>query len=612
MKLIVRILTGSRKGREIILSADASQHHMPYLREDEAIELRLQVSSIFSFATLEVNQHSIDATDINYIEKEGVVDFIWKPKVNGYYLDSLFFNYFGVSRFNILLKDNYEAENLVSFQPIQILARLDKANKIDDMFSYLSNISNGLLNSFFSISNKQAGFDYGSLSPDLLIDRIEHTLNEINDSFSFIINNKISRLIPEYKILPISGDDELDDTSLGWLLENLSVLEPDENPDQAHIYHEGQHYRVSSIYKPVLIESTDIYENQIIHGFLECVLHEVQQILAHYEGGSDRFNEIIDDSEGYVSFFENVFKFKRLLLRNKYEKINNILKIIRSIQFSLDKYLPVSKINSSRPVVTQKVNDNYVYRSIFLSIIKWHEHRAIDWSAYDRLFSIKSAPELFEMYCYFRLLDSLGSYFNPKFSLNDSMSSISNTFMDSDGNEVKLEREPEYWVYNHPSRHRENIVNSENYTKKANSYHLRGQRGPYSNRKPDFVFQIKNPEGDIKLLVLDAKYTSKKKAFLDYLPDLTMKYVHGIHKINQGVSVVSSLSILYPGVEIGERDWTSYHHHEMSILGSCPIEPSLQSIGVELGEDRGEDNLIKLVYKLLDLSGVKREGELII
>lgn len=606
MKLIVRILTGSRKGREIILSDDASQQKMPWIREDEAIELQLQAPSIYSSAILEVNQHSIYMTDRNYIEKEDFVIFSWRPKVNGYYLESLFFNYFGVSRFNVFLKEDSGIEKVFLFQPIQVLAKIDTANRVDDMFSYLSNISSGLLYSFFGASNKLAGFDYGNMSPDLFIDRVEKTLSDINNSLTFIINNKISRLIPDYKILPTSGDDELDDTSLGWLLENLSVLEPDDNPDQAYIYHEGQHYRASSIYKPILIESTDIYENQIIHGFLECLLHEVQQILAQYEGGFDNYHEPIDMSEGYSSFFTNVLKFKRVLLKNQNEKINNILIFIRAIQFSLDRYLPVSKKNYNRPVITQKVNNNHIYRSIFIDIIKWHEHRDIDWSAYDKLFSIKSAPELFEIYCYFRLLDAFVLYFDPYFSLSNSHGSIENTFIDDGGNEVKMEMEPEYWVYDHTSRHRENIINSENYTRKVNSYHLRGQRGAYSNRRPDFVFQIKSPEGDVKLLILDAKYTSRERAFLDYLPDLTMKYIHGIHKIDQGKSVVNSLSILYPGDGGSDRDWTSYHHHEMSILGNSPVEPSLQTIGVDLGKDRKDDNVVKLVHRLFEIYGLKK------
>lgn len=604
MKLVVRIMTGSRKNVEIVLTDDVNSKKMPWFREDEVIELSFRVPSIYKTANLIVNQHFIDATYINKIEDADYVEIVWSPKRNGLYLESMFFNYFGISKFNVLLKSEHEVDKLIAFQPVQILARLDTANKVDNMFYYLSSISSKHLYSFFSATSNLAGFEYGKLSPDLVIEQIEFTLHNLNSNLSFIINNKISRLVPEYKISPSSGSDELDDASLGWLLENLSVLEPDDIPEQAHIYHDGQYYRASSMLRPNLIESTDVYENQIIHGFLKSILHEVQQISTYYDADLGEFHQPMDDSGGYVSFFTKLSKFKKILLRDQSEKIDNLLSTIRLIQSYLERYLPVSKIDSSRPIITHKVHNNHIYRTLFIEIIKWHEARTIDWSVYDKLFSIQSAPELFEVYCYFRLLDSINTYFDPNFSLSSSTDNIHKEFIDANGNEVKIEKEPKYWVYEHTSMHDEKIINSEGFTRKNGSYSLRSQSGPYSNRSPDYVLQIKSPEGDVKLLILDAKYTSREKAFLNYLPDLTMKYIHGIHKLNQINSIVNSLSILYPGDGTGELNWTSYHHYEMSILGKNPVEPSLQSIGVELGEDRKKDNLNKLVIKLLEANGV--------
>lgn len=607
MKLIVRIMNGPRKDIKIILSEEINSKQMPRIREDEVVELSLRVPSIYKSAILEVNQHSIEATYIKNIEDNDSIEIVWSPKKNGFYPEALFFNYFGVSKFNVILKSFHKKDKLIAFQPVQVLARVDTANKVDNMFYYLSSISSELLYSFFSATNNLAGFDYGNLSPDSAIERIELTLHNLNNSLSLIINNKISRLVPEYKLLPSSGNDELDDRALGWLLENLSVLESDDNPEQAHIHHDGQYYRASSVLRSNLIESTDIYENQIIHGFLTSVLYEVQQISTHYDVDLEELNQAIDDSDGYISFFTKLSKFKKILLKGQSKKINNILLTIRLIQSQLERYLPVSKINSSRPIVTPKVHNNHVYRALFFEIIKWHEDRTIDWSVHDKLFSIQSAPELFEIYCYFRLLDSVNSYFDPDFSLCSSIDNIRKEFIDTKGNEVKLEKEPKYWVYDHASRHSEDIINSEGFTRKNGSYFLRGQRGAYSNRCPDYVLQISNKKGDIKLLILDAKYTSREKAFLNYLPDLTMKYIHGIHKLNQTNPVVNSLSILYPGDGTDEINWTSYHHYEMSVLGDYPVEPSLQSIGVELGEDRKKDMLKKLVAKLLEINEVDSE-----
>ena len=59
--------------------------------------------------------------------------------------------------------------------------------------------------------------------------------------------------------------------------------------------------------------------------------------------------------------------------------------------------------------------------------------------------------------------------------------------------------------------------------------------------------KLKNLINDAKfLIVLDAKYTHADKAFKRYLPELAMKYVHGLHFEKGGHSPVISLIILFP------------------------------------------------------------------
>ncbi|TNZ29962.1 hypothetical protein CGK50_24845, partial [Vibrio parahaemolyticus] len=58
---------------------------------------------------------------------------------------------------------------------------------------------------------------------------------------------------------------------------------------------------------------------------------------------------------------------------------------------------------------------------------------------------------------------------------------------------------------------------------------IRSSQHKYSHRCPDIVIEVRNENKPSKLIVLDAKYTYPTLAFSKYLPECTMKYVHGIH-----------------------------------------------------------------------------------
>lgn len=593
MELKLSLLNGSRREESISLPdiTQPMQESMPWVLEDE------------------VYQYSIAATVDGSLEISGSTEFVWIPKSGMYQSEKLFLNYFGISELNVLLLDEEgKIAELVKFQPLQVAARKSSADLVEEMFEYLAGISSEALHSVFSATRHSVGFEEGTASPSYTLERIQHSIELLIETLPLVFNKAITRLVPEQKLVPTSGSEELDDASIGWLLENLSVLEPDENPGQAHIYYEGQHYRASTMRVSVLNENSDVYENRVIHGFVELLLREAQQLgqRYYYEFKSrGRLNEL---PKGYISFFEKVSRFKSQLIGTQMNRIDHIVEPLKQLKAMLDHRLPVSRSSSDRPIITPKTRSNHAYRDIFVEIIKWHERGAVDWSAYENLFAIESIPALFEAYCYFRVVESVNRFFNPTIVPSVTTPRLELEFTDTNGCEVIIEREPNYWAPLHTSKHEQGIVNSEGYTVKERSYFdPRGQMGANSRRQPDIVIQLKRPDdsSNTQLLVMDAKYTKQNAAFVYYLPELTIKYVHGIHRPGQEVPTVTSLSILYPD-NLNDAAFVSFHHGEMGLFGDYPVEPNLQTIGLILGERREEDMLAKLVTKLLEINGVRR------
>lgn len=596
--LKIVVLTGPRKGQHIVLKPDIDVplENAPYILEDELLEFRIIVSDIYTEASLKVYQHIISFSQLSVFE-DNYVEFVWRP--NGYsYKERLFLNYFGISELVVELIDNNEETKRLFFQPIQILAKTESIQNVNEMFSYLSHVVPEELYAVFSATKSHGAIGTEMEgSPLEFIERLKYAKNLLEEVLPSLTNNPITRLEPQHQFICPTGKEELSDSSISWLMENLSVLEPNENPDQAHIFYDDQHYRASTMYIPVLVENTDVYENQVIHGYLDLLIRESCGLLDRYTAGINTTLSSVAPT-GYISFFERLNNFRASLIENKVVEIDNIINSLRSIQSLLDKYLPVTKKITKRPVFTPKVKVNYIYRSVFLEIVSWLEKKSIDWSSFDNLFSINSLSLLFETYCYFRVVKEINHI------LLGSQNSLDLCFKfkSEDGAvELLIEREPNYWTVNHKNIHSEGIVNSEGYTvDNYNNFGTRGSKGRYSKRQPDIVLQIKNNDV-LKLLVLDAKYTREKIAFTRYLPDLTMKYVHGIHKYQQAESVVTSLAILYPSEK---TSFLSYHHEDMQIFGLYPVEPSIQALGVILGEDRYKDGLGHFLKRVLVLNGI--------
>lgn len=88
--------------------------------------------------------------------------------------------------------------------------------------------------------------------------------------------------------------------------------------------------------------------------------------------------------------------------------------------------------------------------------------------------------------------------------------------------------EPKYWMPRHSKAMTENLLNTEGWTIRNNKPSERGHYGINSKRSPDYVFCTKNNAKTI-YYVLDAKYTIPDKAFTKYLPELALKYLHGLY-----------------------------------------------------------------------------------
>ncbi len=409
----------------------------------------------------------------------------------------------------------------------------------------------------------------------------------------------ITKLLPEHKVLQASGEEDLDDGALGWLLDNLSVVEEVDDIDRAHFELDSRMYKAHSVQVPVLKENSNLYENQVVHGFVVTLLNEADKQLSNYNKTNSlepTFHDQMPD--GYSSFFTQVSRFKKQLLGNQIERCLRVIDRLKFLKHSIDRSIPVTSYVLERPILTQKAEAQQSYRGVFIEYINWFERSCPDWSVYQNLLAIKSIPTLFESYSYYRVGESLNNILNP---LRNSQS-ISTFMHDIDGNEVILVREPTYWMPKHSRSNESSYINSEGKVLKQGKVVGRSSYGKYSHRCPDVVVEVRKESESSQLIVLDAKYTYPNLAFSRYLPECTMKYVHGIHNRANNNSLVCSMTILHP---IGDADESlkSFHSLEYSIEGDLPVSPSLQALGLQLDVSQDTDCLTETLKLLLRQAG---------
>lgn len=600
------ILSGKRQGESFTLTmaGSAESDVLPFVLEDEAIEFELSVPSDYQCLTLNLYDNEIPYTQL--YESELSKRYVWSPGYSYNRRDSLFRNYFGLAELQVVFEDARGERQIYDFQPIEVLASKLSAERVEQMFDYLSELPDVCLFSVFHATRKSSSFEEGDNRPEFLQDRLEKITSYLEQLIPVICRSPITKLIPEQRVKAYTGLEEVDDNTIAWLSDNLSVLEPTDNTEKALLKHDDTFYRANVLQVPVLNENSDLYENRVIHGFVEVLLSDAHLLY------DNLLSYHIDDSvhnnyqpSKYRSFFHTMSRFSKRLLGPRQRKCYELIERLSRIKYHLNKKLPVKVTVRHRPHVTPKVRVNRSYLEVFRQIIIWHENGKPDWAAFNNLFGIRSIPTLFEYFCFCRTAEHLNVVFDSEYVRGEG-GAFKTHFTDFFGAEVKLLQEPDYWSYGHINSEEDKFVNSEGWThypnesKESERLRKRGTRGINSRRAPDIVIQVIKPNGDESLIVMDAKYTSPYKAFSAYLPELTMKYVHGIHRKYSSDCVVDSLTIIHPDDNPSLR---RYHTADYSFDGKTPVLPALQSIGLIPGS-KIVDNYDYLLKGLLSLHGV--------
>jgi hypothetical protein len=569
--LKIKILNGDREGFEFYLSTDGgSKNKLPYLLETESFTIDVTTENNYDSVIMLIDniEYILRSSDGNRHSLKPVEDR------NGHY-EKLFLNYFGVSNIVLLLTNNDSTITLV-IEPIEILARKLTAAQTEAMIEYILNESNGDLYQCFSPTSLASSYSSGGLKPELAVAKLRQLIDIVDDILPAILVRPISKLVSSRLLKKGNATNDLGETGSTWVLENLCVLEETNDVDLYHLKHDDKMYYANEVQTLTSTESTDTYENQALHGFFDYLKRIIHELEDEFEAKKVRLSGNMES--GYISFFSAMQKW----VGPELEKPNNELRCysqkINKIVILLKKHVPVSKIGSGTISFTQKAKRNRSYSAIFRAITEWYTFNKIDWRSHDLLLSIQSIPKLFEYYTVLRVKNALELITSPITELPNSESLMKGIFHQ---HLITLYYEPKYWCVGHKNGVGDLILNTES---KGLEKAFRGKAykpssHKNSNRSPDIVIEIENTEGNDKnLIIMDAKYTAMKSAFKKYLPDCTMKYIHGISYAENGISP-KAMVILCPN---SSDSFADYHLPPYGLYEDKSVFPILGAQGISL------------------------------
>lgn len=580
MNLFIYINSGERKGTKMSLETFSNSENLDFVLEDEEVtfEYTLPNEAIEEgYHNVKLYLHEIDfeANDIQ-MTSDGK-RFRWFNKNNFSKKELFFRNYCGIAELSLKISGYDIDDQHVSFNHIEILASKLSSDRITSMLEYLSQNDAKDIAALARITKRKSGLQQDEELITSLIDKLSSYLELIKQIIPKIIYKPITKVQPISNIVTFNKDLHLNHNSIKWLSNNLDELNECSKYDNFDLKLNEKYYKINKILVNDFIENTDIYENQVIHGFISILIRKIDSIINEYKSKYTNKSKNYNIN-GYFSLFSKISKFQHEITKNLIKKCEFFKTELIEINKIISENIPVSKEIQSTPFFTLKVKNNNNYKIIFQKMIELKNLGNPDWSLQDELNSIRDIPKLFEYYCLLLTKRSIEKSLNNFSKVSNKLifnENISDTCFSYSSEDLSLDifYEPKIWGDKNVDSVIPSLVNPEAWVVEKNKIYKRenSYKGLKSrHRSPDIVIRLKKPNHE-NFVIIDAKYTNNFLSWDTYLPDLAMKYIHGIHN-KSGVNSTLALIVLNPD----EKSFTRHYlDHDYTIYGDKTVYPSL-------------------------------------
>lgn len=433
----------------------------------------------------------------------------------------------------------------------QIATKKQISKNIEKMIEEISNMQAGLLEicfNHYSKSRKARGITKGvvnnSISSTIEIHRA--VILKLKAQYPYFKNNSKNIIVEKEMMVEIRKVRQFGANELMWTSKHPEMLKECEY--NTIIKFSNKNFIPEKIISSVKENSYDIYENQLILGFIEEMISSTLNMNRYiYDNIIKRLINSLNNSKDLLDNYEIPSNIRGKLLTAKYEKLSMEISGLTSdyqklfIQYK-NIFKTIKKIKFTSPRFTPVFRNIPHYRTLFQSMnIWWENYRTYSTAGLEYMMRLKQLSKIYEYYCLLKLvigLQNLGYELNENFKEEDSIVDLISGEMpaycftnESVGAKLTLYYEPKI-----SGSQAENIEFDDLYVLKSRSSFL----------TPDYLLKFEY-NGQVRYGILDAKHTYEKNVEDKYLPDTTLKYLHGITSVKNPISILF-MWLLYPDI----------------------------------------------------------------
>lgn len=322
------------------------------------------------------------------------------------------------------------------------------------------------------------------------------------------------------------------------------------------LYFYGQYYQPEKTLITSVAFSQDIYENQVIVGFIKSIIRELNQMLVDI---NKRLYSLFSD-ESDDNYFDSTYYIYTRNQKVIREYDVSVKKLLLKFQRLFYEYSRVMKVTDfkvlSMPKFTNIFKSIKPYRLIFEQIKKWFECGNYNFAKTDLLLSFISISKIYEYYCLIKLdinIDAIAkdlglnqTFFdrkkyediNKKYYYNTL---FKNTFIYfNETSQISLFFQPV--VYGNVNENKRNNImlyrnTSISIKKKSNiddEDRCNGQTGDFYT--PDYIIKVEKDK-QARYYIFDAKFSKIDVVKNLELPSLIYKYFFSISKLRKSDAI---------------------------------------------------------------------------
>jgi len=546
-----------------------------------------------------------------------VVEYRWEPRPGG---PAPFLNHFGYCILTLDFLSGPEEEEAVCHASVEVFARKPNAERAERILDYLESRMEDVSRSCFSATHPGAPHpdgeapESGDIPASVLLQSIAGHLQTFAALLPRFRYRKRCRLAPTPKRIKAAHAANLTEQSVHWALTHLDTLLPVGAPTPGAIAVGGRFYELDEIETYALTEETNVYENQVIAGYLESIaarLSEVERFCF------EQLHQV--ESEGFIAQvppgYGSIFDIKRKVGRKRFGKLLAECAALQRACADQSAFwhlhLPVARAVREMPEVTPGFLSSPHYHQVFRQIVAWHGLGRLNLAGERFLYGLRTIDRLYEFYCLFRLVETIkdagwalagqarhSAAPRPGANLDgDARPDTVYTFRSGEGARITLFYEPE--IGREPD---------------AALGLVRTMEGG-AGFLPDFVLKFEPApkfESDAdeppSYLILDAKYVSPYLALNFELTKITMKYLHGIGAPGGGRSPVRAIFVLHPQsfhAAAPGPPYHAYHARNFGLFSETPAIPALAAVELTPGTgeepEAGDAALLRVLQRSLEI-----------